>query len=218
VRSALLILLLAAPAWAWTSVEAPPRTSLEWVAQDMVYNGIPTRIQFFRSRAALPEVLAWYRQRWTEGGRPRYVENNTGPWKTISHAVGQDFVTIQVRPASGGGAEGYVSQRPIEAPPHAALGQGFTLPQGSEVVNDIQSRDGGQQSRTLLVFNNLTPTANASFFQASLAREGWALVSEGQGRDGKSRQMVLRHGNDELSLAMTGSGRKTAVGATLVRR
>ncbi len=212
----LLLLLGAAPAQAWTTVEEPPLASLEWVAQDMVYNGVPMRIQFFRSKAAPPEVLAHYRQRWTDGGRRHYVENNLGPWKVISRALNDYFVTVQVRPAAAG-TEGYLSQRPLKAPPRPVLGQGFPLPPGSEVVNDILSRDDNRQGRTLLAFNPLPVEANATFFRNSLTGEGWTMASEGNARNG-GRQMVLQKGNQELSLALTVAGGRTAVGATIVRR
>jgi hypothetical protein len=211
-----LLLLLSFPASAWMTVEEPPQATLEWVAKDMVYNGVPTRIQFFRSKAAPQDVLAYYRQRWTENGQRRYVENRPGPWKSISRAVGDFFVTVQVRRAADGGAEGYLSQRPLKTPPTPALGQGFALPQGSSVVNDIQSRDGDQQARTLLAFNSLTVDGNAAFFRSSLADEGWGVVSDAAARNG-GRQLVLRRGSDELSIAMTARRSGTAVGATLVR-
>lgn len=201
---------------AWTSVESPPLASLEWVAQDMVYNGISMRVQFFRSKVAPVDVLAYYRQQWTEGGRRNYVENNFGPWKMISHGTGDYLVTVQVRPAGSGNSEGYLSQRPLKTPPRQILGQGFVLPPGSEVVNDIQSRDGDRQGRTLLAFNSLAVEANAAFFRSNLEREGWSLVSEGRAKNG-GRQLVMRYASDELSLAMTVKGGRTAVGATLVR-
>jgi hypothetical protein len=212
----LSLLFTALRADAWTTVEPPPQASLEWVAQDMVFNGIGMRVQFFRSKLAPAEVLAYYRQQWTEGGRRNYVENNFGPWKMISHGAGEYLVTVQVRPAGNGNSEGYLSQRPLKTPPRLALGQGFVLPPGSEVVNDIQSRDGDRQGRTLLAFNSLAVDANAAFFRSSLEREGWSLVSEGRAKNG-GRQLVMRHASDELSLAMTAKGGRTAVGATLVR-
>jgi hypothetical protein len=211
-----LLMLLALPAAAWITFESPPAASLEWVAEDMVFNGLAMRVQFFRGKAAPTDVLAFYRQRWSEGGKRQYVENTVGPWKTISRASGDYFLTAQIRPAAGGGSEGYLSQRPVKLAPRPVLGQGFNLPSGSEVVNDILSQDGERRGRTLLAFNGQTVDANASFFRDSLPQEGWTLVGEGRARDG-GRQMVLRQGRDELSLAMTAKGGRTAVGATLVR-
>lgn len=210
------LLLLSSSASAWVSVEKPPRATLEWVAQDMTYNGVPTRIRYLRTKSAPDDVLRFYREQWTEDGQRRYVENAPGPWKSISRAIDGFFVTVQVRGAADGGAEGYISQRPLKAPPAAALGQGFALPQGSEVVNDIQSRDGDRQARTLLAINALTVDANASFFRSSLTREGWGVVSDAAARNG-GRQLVLHRGSDEISIAMTTARSGTAVGATLVR-
>lgn len=213
----LLLLLAVAPCRAWTRVETPPAASLEWVAEDMVYNGVPMRIQFFRSKVAPGEVLAHYRQRWSDGARRQYVENRLGPWKVISRAVGAFFITVQVRPASGGGAEGYLAQRPLAAKARPVLGQGVALPPGSEVVNDILSRDAHRPARTLLAFNGLSTDANAAFFRERYAREGWTIASDAKGQGGV-RQMVLQRDGEEMSLALSFRNGKTALGATLVAR
>ncbi len=213
----LLLLLAAAPCRAWIRVEAPPAASLEWVAEDMVYNGVPMRIQFFRSKAAPGEVLAHYRQRWSDGGRKQYVENRLGPWETIARGLGEFFVTVQVRPTASGGSEGYLAQRPLAVRATPVLGQGIALPPGSEVVNDILNRDIHRPARTLLAFNSLPVDANAAFFRERYTRDGWTLASDAKGRNG-GRQMILRRNGEELSLALALRAGRTALGATLAGR
>lgn len=213
-RFLLLLLLLAAPCRAWVSVEPPPDSRLAWVAEDMVHNGVPMRIQFFHSPATPGEVLDHYRRRWREGGAARYVENRLGPWMVIARAEGAFFVSVQVRPAATG-AEGYLAQRALDAAP-ATLGQGVALPPGSAVANDILSRDAQRPARTLLLFNGLSVAANADFFRERYARDGWAVVSEGRARGGG--QLVLQRGSEELSLAFSPSEGKTAIGATWVSK
>ncbi len=218
-RAVLLLVLglLAVPAArAWVTVETPSLTRLEWVAEDMVYNGVPMRIQYFHTRLSQAELLAFYRQRWTDGGRKGYVENTVGPWKTISRAAGSFFVTVQIRPLKSG-SEGYLSQRPLAPPPSVLLGRGAPLPPGSEVVNDILSNDAGRQGRTLLAYCPLSVDASATFYRDTVAKHGWTVVSEGKARNG-GRQMVLRKGNEELSLAFTPAGSRTAIGMTIVTR
>ncbi len=211
-----LLLLLAAPCRAWVGVEAPPAATLEWVAEDMVHNGVPMRIQFFRSKAAPGEVLADYRRRWSDGARRQYVENRIGPWKVISHAVGEFFISVQVRPAAGG-SEGYLAQRPLALKTRSVLGLGVALPPGSEVVNDILDRDARRPSRTLLAFNSLSVDDNAAFFRENYPRNGWSLASDAKGRNG-GRQMLLQRPGEELSLALVSRAGRTALGATLVGR
>jgi hypothetical protein len=217
VRTAIGVLLFAAtaPAAAWEPVDPPPQATLQWVAEDMNYNGVPMRVQFFRSKITLAALLEHYRQRWSEGGQRRYVENDVGPWKAISREQGDYFITVQVRPA-GKGSEGYLSQRPTHARPKAGLGDGFPFPPGSDVVNDILTRDSDRTARTLLAFNGLTVDANADFYRTRLTKEGWAVADDAKGRNG-GRQLVLRGPAGELSLALTG-GARTAVAATLVRK
>ncbi len=212
------LLLLAAPAArAWVTMEAPPQSTVSWVAQDMVYNGVPMRIQYFHSKNSLPQVLAYYRQRWTDTGWKNYVENTVGPWRNISRAQGDFFLVVQVRPAAGNTAEGYLSQRPLKMSPRPLLGQGAPLPPGSEVVNDIRSNDGDRQGRTLVAFCPLSVDASASYYRESMGKDGWTLVNEGKARNG-GRQMVLRKDNQELSLAFAPSGSRTAIGMTIVTR
>jgi len=212
------LLLLAAPAArAWVTMEAPPQSTVAWVAQDMVYNGIPMRIQYFHSKRSLNDVLAYYRQRWTDIGWKNYVENTVGPWRNISRAQGDFFLVVQVRPAVGNTAEGYLSQRPLKSPPRPLLGQGAPLPSGSEVVNDILSHDEDRQGRTLLAYSPLSVDACAAYYRDATGKDGWTLVSEGKTQNG-GRQMVLRKGSQELSAAFAPSGNRTAIGMTIVTR
>lgn len=213
----LLLSLGATPCQAWVRVEPPPAASLEWVAEDMVYNGVPMRIQFFRSKVAPARVLAHYRQRWSDGARRQYVENRLGPWQVISRGLGEFFVTVQVRPGPSGGTEGYLAQRPLVAKARPVLGQGIALPPGSEVVNDIFNRDAHRPARTLLAFNGLSTDANAAFFRERYVREGWTIASDVKGRGGV-RQMILQRAGEEFSLALSFRDGKTALGATLVAK
>jgi hypothetical protein len=214
---AALLLLTAPAARAWVSVEAPPQSTVTWVARDMVYNGVPMRIQYFHSKHSPAQVLDYYRQRWTDGGKKNYVENTVGPWRNISRAKGDVFVTVQARPAAGGTTEGYLSQRPLKSPPPPQLGRGAPLPPGSEVVNDILSNDGDRQSRTLLAYCPLSVDASAAHYREAMGKDGWTLVNEGKARSG-GRQMVLRKDDQELSLAFSPSGNRTAIGMTIVKR
>ena len=214
---AALLLLTAPAARAWVAMEAPPQSTVAWVAQDMVYNGVPMRIQYFHSKYSLPQVLAYYRQRWTDIGWKNYVEYTAGPWRNISRAQGDFFVVVQVRPATGNTAEGYLSQRPLKMSPRPLLGQGVPLPPGSKVANDIQSNDGDRLGRTVLAFCPLSVNASAAYYREYMAKDGWSLVSEGKARNG-GRQMVLRKDNQELSVAFAPSGDGTAIGMTIVTR
>lgn len=212
---ALLILLDLSPAWAWVKIEEPPLSTVEWVAQDMVFNGIPMRMQTFHSKASANEVLAHYRQLWSPGGRRQYVENDLGPWRTISRQQDDFFITVQVRRAADG-TEGYLSQRlfKIEAQPVAT--RRFDLPPGTKLVNDIVTRDSGRSARTVLAFNNLSVDDNAAFFRKQYTQAGWSIASDAKADD--KRQMVLQRANEELSVAIASQPGGTAVAATQVSR
>jgi hypothetical protein len=55
--------------WAadWPEIIAPPSSNVQWVAKDMVQNGVPMQIQSFSSDSAVGDVLAYYRDNWNTG-------------------------------------------------------------------------------------------------------------------------------------------------------
>src|SRR5437879_5017564 len=53
----------------WPELPLPPKADVQWVAQSMRVNGIPTRVLQFQSRANRAEIVEYYRAHWT-GGYP----------------------------------------------------------------------------------------------------------------------------------------------------
>src|SRR5271170_4693687 len=49
----------------WPFVPLPPKADVQWVAQSMRVNGVPTRIMQFQSRASRTEIVAYYQSYWS---------------------------------------------------------------------------------------------------------------------------------------------------------
>jgi len=44
----------------WPEVPLPPKADVQWVAQSMRVNGVPTRVMQFQSRASRGEIIEYY--------------------------------------------------------------------------------------------------------------------------------------------------------------
>jgi len=217
---------VAANAAAGSALDCPrfpePEARLQWVAQYIVYNGVPMSIKHFDSELSPAQVLAFYRNAWRAGGAgPAAIEYTVAPWQTIAVARGKCFFTVQVQPAGSSGSTGLLSA--TEAPDGPRLiSHDADLPMmsGSTILNDIQHRDDGKNARTLLLTNGFSAQSNADFYRQTLADQGWRAVSgyEMTTARGPGITLVLKRGLAETSLVITHSDGKTTVLANMVDR
>ncbi|KLO00952.1 hypothetical protein AA979_03555, partial [Stenotrophomonas maltophilia] len=64
--AALAALLFAWPALAasWPDIPEPEGAQSEWVAKDMLYNGLPMRISRFTSALPVSSIVSYYNREW----------------------------------------------------------------------------------------------------------------------------------------------------------
>jgi len=197
-----------------------PKAKLEWVAQYMVYNGIPMSVKRFDSQQGPADILAFYRQAWNAGqGSAAPLEYTVGPWQTIAVVRGKCFFTAQVQAAGQHGSTGLLSatQAPDKTLANTS-GQSLPMMSGSTVIHDIEHNDNGKTARTLVLSNTFSAESNADFYRQSLADEGWKALSSYQmtTKKGPGITLVMKRGQAEASLVITHNGGNTTVLANLV--
>ncbi|TCS37548.1 hypothetical protein EDC30_104352 [Paucimonas lemoignei] len=198
---------------------AEPRARVQWVAQHMVYNGVPMSIKRFDSEQKPEAILAFYRQAWGNGAPATAPqEYMSGPWQTIAVVRGKCFFTVQVQ-AAGTGSTGLLSA--TQAPESARLvpdDKKLPMMSGSTVLNDIDHHDDGKAARTLLLSNGFSAEANADFYRQQLGGQGWKVISSYQmkTKKGPGITLVMKRGLAEASLVFTREGTQTMVLANLV--
>jgi len=199
----------------WPELPAPPRTDVQWVAEDMEFNGMPMQIRTFRSQLSMDEVLAHYRARWSNGKRCECVENRVGPYRQIARGEGRYFYTVQVRPMDARASQGYIA---VSMPTRGVLKPGAGFPQlpATQVVNDIRTDDKETLARTLLMHNAHSLPANVSFYERELPLQGWQPV-ERLPRQGLARSLRFRRAAEEATLVFNHYGKETVIGATVVQ-
>jgi hypothetical protein len=197
----------------------PDQGRAVWVAEDILFNGVPMQIKELKTELTPAQVMAFYKNRW--GSAPPYFhEYEVGEWKAIATLKERCFYTVQMQPdGSGTRALLGISARPREGTPPAA-GAGFPTLSGSQVLNDIDHRDGGKSGRTLVVVNSYSTDMNAHFYRRTMASEGWVPIVDRtvEGAKGLSHVMVLKRGYNEANLTIAPGQSGTSVLASFVDR
>lgn len=188
-----------------------PEGSYQWVAEAIVYNGLPMRIQRADGKQPPEQVLAFYRRQWSGDAGLAPIEYTSGIWRVIAAARSGCFYTVQVQ-AAGAGYTGFLG---VSGAPGPALKANKALPMltGSTLVNDIEHRDPGKTGRTVVLNNGFSPQANADFYRRRLPDEGWQAVTDREMTTAKGPgiTMVMKRDLAELSLVIARQGQTTTV-------
>lgn len=198
----------------WPELPAPPRSTVQWVAEHMQFNGMPMQIRTFRAQASAADVLSYYRARWWKGTRCDCVENGVGAYRQIARGEGRYFYSVQVKALDARTSEGYLAVS-VPAAPAAKPGAGFPQPPATRVMNDIRADDGDTASRTLLMENRHAVAVNVAFYERELERLGWHAAGQLPAA-GPASALRFRRANGEITLVFKQSGRRTVAAATVV--
>jgi hypothetical protein len=207
----------------WPFVPLPPKADVQWVAQSMRVNGVPTRVMQFQSRASRAEVAEYYRAYWS-GGYPHKASVHALPDATVvGQKHGPYLLTLKVEDAGAGKSSGLISVAEVVGiKPDRDPGE-LPLMGGAHVVSVIESDDPGKHSRTVVVLTPQPPSSVAQFYQASLTNARWQQVQGGE--DDSSRgshgsfAAFARDGREmQLSIASMPKGRGTTLVANLVTK
>ncbi|MBQ0960307.1 hypothetical protein KAK06_15235 [Ideonella sp. 4Y11] len=158
----------------WPEVKLPPRSHAEWVTNDAVVNGLPTRLQHFASELTPREVLGFYEREWARRpvGTPRRVD--TGGWLALSTLAGGLQVAVQVREhPEGRGSEGLISWGHVQglqrdlAPPW--------LPRFADhrIAQSMASTDGPVRSEHVTLVSQAPFEVQVRRWRDHWQRQGW---------------------------------------------
>lgn len=173
--AALLLACTSARADDWPDVPLPDHSRGEWVSKHMVYNGLHMRAAQFTTPTTMEDALTFYRRQW----RGDLTENRVGSKTVVGRPSGKHFITIELEP-KGKTTRGTVGiTRMPDGPPDQPVGHGFARPAGSRVVNDIRYLDTGNETRTLMLSNRLSPYVNQQFYARRLRAQGWDIADAG---------------------------------------
>ena len=177
--------------------------------------GMNFSIRRFESRKSSDEVIAYYDQHWE--GRAAITEY--GVWSMIGINTGKKFYNVQVQKRSAG-SWGYLS---ISDMPERFAKQDYPLPghkkfpkmRGSSIVNDQTNKDRGKSSRTVLLTNNFSISANGQYYLNYYMGKGWSVVADNKNSKMLSRVMTLQKGHQVMTMTISKVENITSVVANI---
>lgn len=186
------------------------------VADEMVINGLPSVVYYFKVDRAAEEVLQFYRTEWQtnkDGNTPGYKEAQADFWQIISRLHDERYLlTVQVKSLGTFVSTGYLAVGDLKKMETKAAG-GVGVPQmnGSKVINDLTSYDPGKKGRSLLIVNDYSVQANSDFYRKYFSDRNWSQLIDlpqqsGQvlayRRFGKEAHLVINKNFDTTQIVL----------------
>jgi hypothetical protein len=162
----------------WPDVPPPPRAIVvEWVAQDMKVNGLPSRIERFESELTVPELIEFYRAQWARL-EPAPKARSLRDWSTISALRGKVQMVVQARARSPQGSEGMISLMDF-----GRFEKNFVpgdLPRWSDtrILQVTDTVDGPRRSRLVAMQSSSSFEIVQTRWREEWSRRGYALVGQ----------------------------------------
>lgn len=171
-------------------IPAPRWMNPVLVADNMIINGLFSRVHHFTVDRPADDVLQFYRSKWqTAGGGGAdkgYHEAKAEFWHVISRLEDQRYLlTVQVKGTGTFTSSGYLAVGDLKkTEKKREPGQDVPRMQGSKVVNDLISVDPGKRGRTLLVMNTYSIRSNSDFYRKYYTNRHWAPLIDLQQNGG----------------------------------
>jgi hypothetical protein len=210
-----ILLALAAPcALAQRASELPPRAISASIGEDIVVNGVAMRATHFQSPASTQDVLDFYRESWATGipaEQPR--EQSLGSWRVIGRQNGARHETVQIRPLSGGGTEGYLASSDTRARPRAPARSPLRLPLGATTLSVVESKEGTRQATQILARSPVGVAMTERWLRTAARLQGFESehASDEPGRSDGSKALFLKRGGEELISVVQPAGKGSVI-------
>lgn len=156
-------------------VNLVPGTHWQWIAQDLVINGVPTSVRHLTIDASFPSVLTRFRSSWQSQGS--IVERKQGRWHVLATKEADKFISLQLK-ARGKQTEGIltITSDPLE---HNSGYEGeLPLPDDLSVISWQSHRDGPFDAQTVTLASPRPVDYVRDSVVSAFNMKGWRLEME----------------------------------------
>lgn len=201
-----VLLLLPLAALAWPRFDRPDDVKVDWVASDVVRNGVPMYIENIHCDCAYEKILAFYRKLWANIDEKGYVETDLGKMQQISRGDEKYFYSVQVMPdptdLEKSQGRLVISEMPNKENQNVVLGEGVPMLNDSKVMTDIYDSMPGKKSRTVMLLNANSIVENMQFYRAHYESLGWKSFLFPVNPDVGSQALSYQQGNVDVNIAI----------------
>lgn len=156
-------------------IAPPPQAEVQWIAKNMRHNGLPMKLQAFRSRLSAAEVLRHYEANIAHDSTREHVRSRNGAWQILAFKDARSFVTIQARDTASGSV-GTIVVSSTPAVTKLSLRTRFPVPPSLRIVNLQEYDDDGIESEHISLVSARAPHLEAASCAQLLSRVGWSIV------------------------------------------
>lgn len=195
------------------TIPAPAWIKRTAVAEKMLVNGIPSKVEYFESDRDMDEVLKFYRKTWQSqyARHAGYREAHVEPWHVISRLEQRHLLTVQARQSSSRSADGYLAVANLdEIDTKTSVAADIPKLAGSKILNQNTSFDPGKKGEVVMLANKFSVAANGQFYLDHYSDRGWGVLQD-QELPG-ARAMAFRRFGAEVRLVVN----KSALGSVVV--
>jgi len=193
----------------------PPGSKIGLITDSMVFNGVEMSVRQFNSKRSVEEVLEFYREFWPKGTekQPGYTETDAlEPWQLITRVEEGYLMTVQVTAAGRKGSTGLLGMSKLPDPENLPkLGNNIPKMSGSQVFNDIKTKDPGKNGRTVALLNDFTVENNANFYRDYYTGHGYGLDLDKSVSGGDSHAQRFSQRGKVVTIVINKTAEGTAV-------
>jgi hypothetical protein len=201
-----VLLVLPFVAQAWPRFDRPENVKVDWVANDVVRNGVPMYIENISCDCAHEKVLDFYRKLWAEIDEKGFVETDLGEYQQISRGDEDYFFSVQIKsdPYDSEKSLGrlVISEMPNKDNQNPVLGEGLPMPADSRVMTDIFDSMPGKKSRTVMLLNTKSIVENMRFYRSHYEALGWKSFLFPVNPDVGSQALSYQQGNMDVNITI----------------
>jgi hypothetical protein len=216
------LLLLSDVCLAYTldDVEIPPDTRATYVG-DVVQNGLPMQMLQFTSRFSIAELLAYYKQHWSNVSNrndnvPAYIEKQVGEWAVLSKIEASKNVVVQVKESDNSTSEGFISVSDFSQRRESSNWvSDFPRMYDSVLISNTESEDKARRAHTLIFINDHSISENSEFYRVRMDEMGWRYSRGGVRNDVAILQFMKDQWHCDITFTVADDG-KSVILANLV--
>ena len=195
----------------WPAVPVPDGVQPQWVADAMVFNGVPMQIFTFDYLPGVKALLEFYEEEWRNEGT-NFKHHESDQWEILSAPHGEHYVTIQITDTGNSAyAQVGVSNWGAVGDTLPELGKGFPRLPASRVISDINAVDGGAHSRTLMIENGHSISSNFRYYLSHFSQQNWNIIQKNIGPRQTGALLSLNKEGRELELVVSRQGSKSHI-------
>lgn len=203
---------------AFPDVPLPDNARVRMISDGMQMNSLHTRI--FEVDFDLPPaaVVEHFHAIWQK----EMVLRRLGQQVFVSHRENDWLIAIQLERTADSTTRGLVSITDIfdaMDTGRTQAGLPYPMPEGSQVLQQLQAEDVGRHSETLILTNTESVHQNLEYYRSWAQEQGYAPVTRGaliQGMSGGA--MILNRGAEQLNLAAAARGGQTVIAIVRVQQ